>query len=144
MAWKAYRDADKGYVEPIAASAPPVYDVLLNKYYVDEAYDYAFTGRRKIGNVRLGTMGAGEASSWFDAKVIDGAVNDAGWLTRAIATLSTWWDKWIIDGLGVNMPAIFTRIMSYPARLFEWGLMQWYALVMIAGLIGFTLYYLWR
>ena len=29
-------------------------------------------------------MGAGEASSWFDAKIIDGAVNDVGWITRAV------------------------------------------------------------
>ena len=56
---------------------------LLNKYYVDEAYDYAFTGRRKVGDVRLGVMGLGEASSWFDSHVIDGTVNGAGWMTRA-------------------------------------------------------------
>ena len=143
-AYRTYGRAEKGYCEPLAEKAPPLYTVLYNKWFVDEGYDYAFTGRRKIGDVRLGAMGAGEASSWFDAKIIDGAVNDAGWLTRAIATVSTWWDKWIIDGLGVNMPAILTRVMSYPARLFEWGLMQWYALVMIVGLIGFTLYYVWK
>jgi len=137
MAWKAYRHADKGYVEPIAASSPPVYDVLLNKYYVDEAYDYAFTGRRKVGHVRLGTMGLGDASSWFDARVIDGTVNGAGWMTRLTASISVWWDKWIIDGLLVNGPAILSRIMSYPTRMLEWGLMQWYALVMVIGLVGF-------
>jgi len=136
MAWKAYRDADKGYVEPIAASAPPVYDVLLNKYYVDEAYDYAFTGRRKVGGVRLGVMGLGDASSWFDVRVIDGTVNGAGWMTRLTAIISMWWDKWIIDGLLVNGPAIFSRILSYPTRMLEWGLVQWYALVMIIGLVG--------
>ncbi|HTE90169.1 MAG TPA: NADH-quinone oxidoreductase subunit L, partial [Terriglobales bacterium] len=52
MAWRAYRHTDKGYTEPIAAAAPPVYSTLLNKYYVDEAYDYAFTGRRKVGDMR--------------------------------------------------------------------------------------------
>src|SRR5579862_4456688 len=61
MAWRAYRDAGKGYTEPIAVAAPPVYDLLYNKYYVDEAYDYAFTGCRKVGAVRLGVMGLGEA-----------------------------------------------------------------------------------
>src|SRR5579863_1069120 len=99
-AWKYYRHADKGYVEPIAAASPPIYNVLLNKYYVDEGYDYVFTGRRKVGDVRLGVMGLGEASSWFDANVIDGAVNGAGWITRLTATVSSWWDKWIIDGFG--------------------------------------------
>jgi NADH-quinone oxidoreductase subunit L len=143
MAWRSYRHADKGYREPIAA-VPPVYDTLLNKYYVDEAYDYVFTGRRKLGDIRLGVLGLGEASSWFDTHVVDGAVNGAGWITRLAATISSWWDKWIIDGVGVNGPAILARALSYPARLLEWGLVQWYALVMTAGLVGFVFYYVYH
>ncbi len=144
MAGRSYHNADKGYVEPIAAAAPPVYNTLLNKYYVDEGYDYLFTGRRKLGGVRLGVMGLGEASSWFDTHVVDGAVNAAGWLTRLSANISNWWDKWIIDGVGVNGPAIVARMLSYPTRLLEWGLVQWYALVMTAGLVGFVFYYVYR
>jgi NADH-quinone oxidoreductase subunit L len=145
MAGRAYSKADKGYTEPIAVAAPPVYDVLLNKYYVDEAYDYVFTGRRKVGDVRLGVLGLGEASSWFDVHVVDGAVNAAGWITRLTATLSSWWDKWIIDGLLVNGPPTLARFpFSYLARLFEWGLVQWYALVMTAGLVGFVFYYVYH
>jgi NADH-quinone oxidoreductase subunit L len=144
MAWRSYRHADKNYTEPIAVAAPPVYNVLLNKYYVDEGYDYVFTGRRKLGDVRLGVLGLGEASAWFDTNVVDGAVNGAGWITRLAATISSWWDKWIIDGIGVNGPAILARMLSYPARLFEWGLVQWYALVMTAGLVGFVFYYVWH
>jgi NADH-quinone oxidoreductase subunit L len=144
MAWRSYRHADKGYAEPIAAAVPPVYNTLLNKYYVDEGYDYVFTGRRKLGNIRLGVLGLGEASSWFDVHVVDGAVNAAGWITRLAATISSWWDKWIIDGIGVNGPAILARMLSYPARLFEWGLVQWYALVMTAGLVGFVFYYVYH
>ncbi len=144
MAGRSYAKADKGYTEPIAAIAPPVYNTLLNKYYVDEGYDYVVTGRRKVGDVRLGVMGAGEASSWFDSHVIDGAVNAAGWLTRLTGTISSWWDKWIIDGIGVNGPAILARMLSYPARLMEWGLVQWYALVMTAGLVGFVFYYVYH
>jgi NADH-quinone oxidoreductase subunit L len=144
MAYRSYAKAGKDYPEPIAVEAPTLYTVLYNKWFVDEAYDYVFTGRRKIGDIRLGVMGAGEASSWFDAKIIDGAVNDVGWITRAVATVSTWWDKWIIDGVGVNGPAILARMISYPARLFEWGLVQWYALVMVASLLGFGVYYVWK
>src|SRR5947209_11100960 len=144
MAGRAYANADKGYTEPIAAASPPVYNTLLNKYYVDEGYDYVFTGRRKLGDVRLGVMGLGEASSWFDAHVIDGAVNAAGWITRLSARISSWWDKWIIDGIGVNGPAILARMLSYPTRLLQWGLVQWYALVMVVGLVGFVAYYTWH
>jgi NADH-quinone oxidoreductase subunit L len=144
MAGRSYKNADKGYVEPIASASAPVYNTLLNKYYVDEGYDYVFTGRRKAGDVRLGVLGAGEASSWFDTHVVDGAVNAAGSVTRGTATFSSWWDKWIIDGIGVNGPAILARMLSYPARLFEWGLVQWYALVMTAGLVGFAFYYVYH
>ena len=47
-------------------------------------------------------MGLGEACWKFDAEVIDGTVNGAGWATRESGTVSSWWDKWIIDGLLVN------------------------------------------
>jgi NADH-quinone oxidoreductase subunit L len=144
LAWRAYRHADKNYVEPIAAAAPPANNLLLHKYYVDEGYDYMFTGRRKLGGARLGVLGLGEASSWFDTHVVDGLVNAAGWITRLTATLSSWWDKWIIDGIGVNGPAILARMLSYPTRLLEWGLVQWYALVMTAGLVGFVFYYVYH
>ena len=144
MAWRSYRHAEKGYTEPIAVAAPPVYNTLMNKYYVDEAYDAVFTGRRKVGDVRLGVLGLGEASAWADSHLIDAAVNDVGWITRLAATISSWWDKWIIDGIGVNGPAILARALSYPARMFEWGLMQWYALVMTAGLVGFVFYYVYH
>ena len=144
VAWKYYRHADKGYAEPIAASAPAVHTVLYNKYYVDEFYDYAFTGRRRLGRGRLGVLGLGDACSWFDSHVIDGIVNGAGWMTRLSARVSNWFDKWIIDGLLVNGPAWFSRILSYPARMLQWGLVQWYALVMVVGLVGFVAYYAWR
>ena len=62
-----YERAGKDYPEPIAV-APRRSIRLYNKWFVDEGYDYIFTGRRKVGKVRLGVMGAGEASSWFDAK----------------------------------------------------------------------------
>jgi NADH-quinone oxidoreductase subunit L len=144
MARRSYLGVTKDYAEPIAERAPPVYNVLYNKWFVDEGYDYVFTGRRKFGSVRLGALGASEAVSWFDAKVIDGVVNDVGWVTRAAATLSTWWDKWIIDGLGVRGVAYWTIPFSYLSRLLEWGLVQWYALVMVAGLLGFGVYYVWK
>ncbi len=144
MAWRSYRHADKGYAEPLAAAAPPLYTALYNKWYVDEAYDYVFTGRRKVGDMRLGVLGLGDASTWLDVHVVDGAVNGAGWSTRIVSSISKWFDTWIIDGIGVNGPAILARILSYPFRLFEWGLVQWYALVMVAGLLGFVFYYAWR
>ena len=145
LARKAYKNAETGYSEPINAAAPKFYDLIFHKWYVDELYDYLFTGRRKVSqHVRLGAMGAGEALWAFDANVIDGGVNGAGWMTRTTATLSSLWDKYIIDGVMVNGPAVVTKLFSYPVRLVQWGLVQWYALVMVAGLVGFAFYFVVR
>ena len=141
LAQRAYKKADKGYKEPIQEVAPRFYKTLFRKWYIDEIYDRLVTGRAKIGGVRLGAMGLGEDLWKFDAEVIDGTVNGAGWMTRMSGTLSNLWDKWIIDGLFVNGVAIVTRLASYPVRLVQWGLVQWYALVMVAGLVGFVFYY---
>jgi NADH-quinone oxidoreductase subunit L len=144
MANRSYGKAGKDFKEPIREFSQPVYNTLLNKYYVDEAYDYTVLGRRKIGTVRLGALGAGEGLWKFDATVIDGGVNGAGWMTKFAGTLSSWWDKWIIDGVLVNGPAMVARVTSYPVRLVQWGLVQWYALVMVFGVVGFVWYYVVR
>jgi len=142
--YRAYAGCKDGVREPINVAAPALYRTLLNKYYVDEFYDKAFTGRSEVGGVRLGAIGAGEALWKFDADVIDGGVNGAGWLTRTSGILSSWWDKWIIDGICVNGPAVVARLLSYPARLVESGLLQWYALVMVFGVAGLLWYYVLR
>ena len=36
LASRYYSQANKNYVEPLDQSAPPIYDALLHKYYVDE------------------------------------------------------------------------------------------------------------
>ena len=141
LAQRAYKNADKGYQEPINEISPRFYKTLFRKYYVDEIYDWVFTGRKKLGSVRLGALGLGEGLWKFDAEAIDGTVNGVGWTTRMSGTLSTLWDKWIIDGLFVNGVAVLTRLASYPMRLIQWGLVQWYALVMVAGLVCFIFYY---
>jgi NADH-quinone oxidoreductase subunit L len=141
MAQRAYKKADKGYKEPIREVAPAFYTTLFHKWYIDEIYDWVFTGRKKVGSVRLGAMGLGEGLWKFDAEVIDGTVNGAGWITRMSGTISNLWDKWVIDGFFVNGVAVVTRLASYPVRLVQWGLVQWYALVMVAGLVGFVFYY---
>jgi NADH-quinone oxidoreductase subunit L len=141
LAKRAYANADKGYKEPINEISPRFYKTLFRKWYIDELYDWFITGRQKLFPVRLGAMGLGEGLWKFDAEVIDGTVNGAGWATRESGTLSNWWDKWIIDGLLVNGVAIVTRVSSFPVRVVQWGLVQWYALVMVGGILGLSSYY---
>jgi len=54
---------------------PGMYRASLNKYYFDDIYQLVFAR----GGVLLG-----EALWWFDARVIDGAVNGSGWLATKI------------------------------------------------------------
>jgi hypothetical protein len=65
-------------------------------------------------------------------------------IVRSVATLCMWFEAWIIDGLGVRGLATLARVLSYPVRLLEWGLVQWYALFMVAALVGCGAYYVWK
>ena len=121
--------------ERIYQSVRPLYTVLYNKWYVDELYDLLFVNG-------LG-KGGGSAMAEFDRRVVDGGVNGAGWLTRASATLSMWWDTWIVDG-AVRFTSFFVKFLSYPACLLESGRVQTYALFVVVGVLAFLGYYVAR
>ena len=142
MAWRSYRHADKGYTEPIAAAPPSTTRCSTN-----------------ITSTKATTTSSPAAANWemsasaCSARRSQFLVRHPHYRRRSQrcrlhhardCNVSSWWDKWIIDGIGVNGPAILARMLSYPARLFEWGLVQWYALVMTAGLVGFVFYYVYH
>jgi NADH-quinone oxidoreductase subunit L len=79
--------------------------VLLNKWYVDEIYDFLFVN----GSPRA-------AARWlaaFDRRAVDGGVNGAGWLTRFVSSISIWWDTWIMDGAGA-LTAFSVKLLFLP------------------------------
>jgi NADH-quinone oxidoreductase subunit L len=115
----------------VAGTFSGLHQVLLHKYYVDEIYDALFVNRVK---------NLGSALAAIDMGVVDGGVNGVGWLTRMTGKLSIIWDTWIIDGL-VNALAFVTKILSWPARIVETGLVQNYALLITLGVLAFMLYY---
>lgn len=79
----------------------------------------------------------------FDAGVVDGGVNGAGWLTVFASKVSIWWDTWIIDG-AVRLLSVSVRVLSYPVRILQSGQFQTYALYVVAGVILFLSYYVTR
>jgi len=108
----------------------PLYPALLNKWYVDELYDALFVNRAKGSGVNM----------WkFDSKVVDGVVNGSAWSTVESAIGSSWWDRWIVDGL-VRFIGGFIKTVSWPLRLVQTGYVQNYALVMVLGLIILIVY----
>jgi NADH-quinone oxidoreductase subunit L len=116
----------------VAAAAGRLHSVLLHKYYVDEIYDAVFVNRIK---------NLGNALAAFDLGVVDGGVNGVGWLTRLSARLSILWDTWVIDGF-VNAMAFLVKVVSWPARIVQTGLVQNYAWFITVGVLIFMVYYL--
>ena len=121
--------------ERVAQNFSGTHRLLQNKYYVDEVYNAVFVdGLAK---------GGGEALGRFDATVIDGGVNGSAWLTRFSSNISIWWDTWVIDG-AVRAGSFGVRVLSYPVRLLQTGLVQSYALFIVVGVLIFLSYYLLR
>jgi NADH-quinone oxidoreductase subunit L len=121
--------------DTLEKSLKPLHSLLYNKWYVDEIYDFLFVNGLGKGGGRL--LGA------FDRNVVDGGVNAAGWLTRFSATLSGWWDTWIIDG-AVRFTSFFVKMLSYPACILQSGRVQAYAFFMLVGVLAFLGYYVAR
>ena len=107
--------------------------LLYNKYFVDEIYDALF--------VNGFAKGGGTAFSNFDARVVDGGVNGAGWLTRLSSSVTIWWDTWIVDG-SIRLMAFSIKFASYPVRMLQTGMVQNYAFFLVAGVLVILSYYL--
>jgi NADH-quinone oxidoreductase subunit L len=130
VAWRWYVKNPE-IPERVAAGAGWLYQLVLNKYKIDELYDFLFVNRIKhIGN----------ALAAFDLAVVDGGVNGVGWTTRMSGELTRLWDTFVIDGL-VNLLAFVTRLCSYPMRIVQTGLVQNYALLITLGVLAFLAYY---
>src|SRR5271157_4632337 len=124
-----------GIPDRIQASVGPLYKLLYNKWYIDELYDFLFVNGLGKGGGRL--CGA------FDRDVVDGGVNAAGWLTRFSASVSGWWDTWIVDG-AVRLGSFFVKMLSYPVCILQTGRVQTYALFVVLGVLAIFGYYVTR
>ncbi len=121
--------------DSLERSLKPLHGLLYNKWYVDEIYDVLFVNG-------LG-KGGGRVCAEFDRRIVDGGVNGAGWLTRFSATVSGWWDTWIIDG-AVRLTSFFVKMLSYPVCILQTGRVQAYAFFVVLGALAFLGYYIAR
>ena len=94
----------------LAAQYPGLHRLLLNKYYVDEVYDATIVQPIKV----VSTEGLWRG---FDVKVVDGAVNGAGYLVSGV---------------------------SIVLRLLQNGSVKTYAASMFVGAVAVLAFYLWR
>jgi NADH-quinone oxidoreductase subunit L len=110
---------------------PKLHKALMNKWYVDEIYEFAFIDGTKKFALLL---------CWFDSHIVDGAVNGAATVTRAFSRGSISFDGAIVDGL-VNLTATVVNTGSRMLRRMQTGYVQNYALAMAIGL--FVLLGIW-
>jgi NADH-quinone oxidoreductase subunit L len=109
-AWLAYRwyvrdpDAPRRFVAAIPFGlGPGMYAASHNKYYIDDIYQLAFAR----GGVLLGHV-----LWWFDAKIIDGAVNGAGWVAQRVGGLLRKVQTGRVENYGLGMAAGLILVLA--------------------------------
>jgi len=111
MAWWLYRERKNSLPEKLKERFPNIHRVVYNKYYVDEFYQ---------ATAVRGFMFLSRACRWLDEHVVDGLVNGAGAITRALAYLDGLIDQYVVDGL-VNLIADATRRAGDKLRRIQTG-----------------------
>ena len=118
----------------LAARTKPVYLLLLNKYYVDEFYDWLF--------VRT-TLTLGWFWGRFDRVVIDSVVNFFGLLTRFLAFVVELLDRLFVDGMFVMGIARLMRALGEGLSLSETGRIRQYLTMTVVGIILISGFCIW-
>ena len=108
----------------MAARFERMYQVLLNKYYMDEIYEAIFL-RPVLQVVTL--------SGRFDLKTIDGAVNASSRLTAKFSFLIGWEDLTIVDGAVNGLARIFKKWGAWIRHL-QTGRVQHYLYSVVLGI----------
>ncbi len=133
LAWNMYvRDPESA--NRLYTRFPTLYYLLLNKYYIDEIYQFCLVEP---------TYRLMRALWAFDTKVVDGAVNGSSIITVVMSRLSGIFDLRTVDG-AVNGTASFIRFFSQVFKYLQSGMVQNYLFVMLLGVFVMLSAYLLR
>ncbi len=99
------------------------YNLVYNKYYVDEVYESTFV---------RGTLALSSLLANFDRIVIDGIVNGAASVTRLVSTVEAAFDKYVVDGL-VNAIGAVSLWTGNRVRAMQTGHIYSYLYVIVIG-----------
>lgn len=108
------------------SAGQPIYNLVRNKYYVDEIYNVLFIETTKI---------LSKGISWFDGNVVDGIVNGLGKVGTQLAEATGWFDKSIIDRL-VTIWADISRGLAAQFKRMATGLVQQYMLTLVVVVVA--------
>jgi NADH-quinone oxidoreductase subunit L len=115
IAWYMYLKNTK-LADSFAKTFRPLYLFSLNKWYIDEFYEFAFVGSFML---------TARMCAWFDTNIVDGAVNGVGRVTIVVSRVAGWFDKYVVDGL-VNLSAGVTQFVGLMLRSVQTGKIQTY------------------
>jgi NADH-quinone oxidoreductase subunit L len=118
-----YRDGKSPVPAQLLARWKRAWTVVYNKYYLDEIYG---------ATVVRGSLVFARILSWIDSRLVDGAVNLAGAVTRLVANVDGAIDKYIVDG-AVNLIADCTIGAGRGLRRVQTGRIQTYLYGALAG-----------
>lgn len=113
-----------GTADRWAAAQPGLYTTLLNKWYVDELYDFLIVEPLK----KLGLVW-----DWFDRTILDGLVRGVGRGTELTSAATTWFEKYVVYA-GLNVIGYANHLLARSWRKLQSGMVHHYAAIIVAGL----------
>jgi NADH-quinone oxidoreductase subunit L len=122
------RKNGRTFLDPnaVATRLRPVYQLLWNKYYLDELY---------MACLVMSTRAIAWGSALFDRTIIDGIVNLVAFLGWAWSYIVEILDRYIVDGLFVNGSARATSYMGDRLSRTQTGLVRQYVILTISGIL---------
>ena len=126
LAWKVY-GVKTSIPEKAAAMFPRLYQLLVDKWRVDELYAFLFIRPfYALCRVAFG----------FDKTFVDGAVNGAAQTTLFSSFASSFFDKIVVDGAGVNGTGWVVKKLSALNGRWQSGQVQRYATGFVLGILA--------
>ncbi|RMF79429.1 MAG: NADH-quinone oxidoreductase subunit L [Chloroflexi bacterium] len=130
VGWAVYwrNPLETGQEDPlIGFLGRPLHNVLKNKYYIDEAYDWAFVRPiRWFSEVVV--------NEWIDKGLIDGILHTIAAIFTFIGDLLKVLNTWLIDGVGDGIPHLIAAFSAWFRRV-QSGRIQQYLLIIMAAAI---------
>lgn len=117
--------------DTVAARLAPMHVFFQRKWFFDEVYEQWVV----VPFVML----TAKASHWFDAHIVDGAVNGVAWLTKWKSSMSGLFDKYVVDGL-VNLSGYVVGFFGLLLKKTQTGRIQTYVTFAVLGVIVLFFY----
>jgi NADH-quinone oxidoreductase subunit L len=135
LGWLVYRKYQAGQVDPLQKALGPVYNLLKNKYYIDEIYQAVF--------IKPVVWLSDVFTNWMDQNVIDGILHAIAHVVGVIgAALRNYIDKPVINGFG-DWLANITRKLGLNLRPIQTGKIQQYMVYALTTAAIFAAVYFW-